>query len=206
MRKNQTYIKKLRTQAFGLGACATMLLAALGTCQAQAGSQSKATVSDLAITFAADRTNPVNGANTWLLGGSAELGAVAWKGLGPVVKVTGLTSDALASQRTPLNLVVTVFGPRYRFQPRHASGKLSVFGEGMLGIANGFRGLFPSPSGSTTSSNSMALEVGGGVDWQLARHVAVRPVEASWLRTQFNNSTTNVQNHLILEGGLALRF
>lgn len=158
------------------------------------------------MSFTADRTNPVNGSHTWLLGGSAELGVNGWKGVGIAAKVTGLTSSAFGSQGTPLNLVVTTFGPRYRFQPKHSYRTASVYGEGLIGEANGFRGLFPSRSGVQSNSSTMALQVGGGIDCSLNSRLMIRAVEASWLRTQFANSTTNVQNNLIVGSGLALRF
>jgi hypothetical protein len=157
---------------------------------------------DVATTFAADRTNPVSGSNQWLKGGSIELGATAWHDLGIATKVTGLTTDSLGSQGVPLSLLLTTFGPRYRFT--HA--KLSVYGEGLFGEANGFKSIFPGQSGTIDSASAFALQVGGGFDYTLTRHISYRAVEAFWTRTQFPNGTTNVQNHLQLGTGAVFRF
>ena len=157
---------------------------------------------DLAITFAANRTNPVAGQSQWLEGGSMELGATAWRGLGVAAKVTGLTNDSLGSEGVPLSFVLATFGPRYRFT--HA--KLSAYAEGLIGEANGFNSVFAGPFGATDSTNAFALQVGGGFDYALTRHVSYRAVEAFWTRTQFPNGTTDVQNHLQLGTGAAFRF
>jgi hypothetical protein len=157
---------------------------------------------DIAITFAADQTNPVAGSNQWLKGGSLELGATAWRGLGIAAKVTGLTTNSLSSQQVPLSLVLTTFGPRYRF----TRAKLSVYGEGLIGESNGFKGVFAGASGATNSANAFALQVGGGFDFAVTKHFSYRAVEAFWTRTQFPNGTTNVQNHLQLGTGAVFRF
>jgi hypothetical protein len=57
-----------------------------------------------------------------------------------------------------------------------------------------------------SSANTFALQIGGGADYSLGRHFAYRVVEADWTRTQFQNATTNVQNHMQLSSGIALRF
>jgi hypothetical protein len=162
---------------------------------------------DLALTFTADRTNPVYGTNPWLEGGSAELGANAWHGLGIAARVTGVTTSAMNSQAVPLNLVLVTFGPRYRWWHAPVSRhSISLYGETLLGEANGFKGLFPAQGGAISSSNALALQVGGGVDYSLGRHFAYRVVEANWTRTQFQNGTTNVQNHLQLGSGIVYSF
>lgn len=164
--------------------------------------QSRPSQVDLAITFAADQTNPVAGSDQWLKGGSIELGATAWRGLGIAAKVTGLTTDSLSSKGVPLSLVLTTFGPRYRFT--HA--KLSLYGEGLIGEVNGFNSIFAGATGAMDSTNAFALQIGGGFDYALTRHFSYRAVESFWTRTQFPNGTTNVQNHLQLGTGAAFRF
>jgi hypothetical protein len=72
--------------------------------------------------------------------------------------------------------------------------------------ANGFNSLFIGDTAAISSADSFALEVGGGLDWRFAKHVGLRALQASWIRTQLPNSTTNVQNHLTLGSGIVLRF
>jgi hypothetical protein len=182
-----------------------MLLVGIFT--AGIGMRAQAPRTDLALTFTADRTNPVYGANHWLEGGSIELGTNAWHGLGAAARVTGLTTSAMGNQAVPLNLVLATFGLRYRrtYAPA-AKHSISLYGEALFGEANGFKSLFPVTGGTSSSANTFALQIGGGVDYSLGRHFAYRVVEADWTRTQFQNATTNVQNHMQLSSGVALRF
>lgn len=64
---------------------------------------------------------------------------------------------------------------------------------------------FPAAGGASSDANTFALLVGGGVDLRLSRRFAVRPIQAEWVRTQFPNATTNVQNSLRLGAGVVFR-
>lgn len=159
---------------------------------------------DVGITYIAERSLWVNTEqNFWMQGGSIELGVNAWKGLGIAADVTGGQTSSVGNRGVPLLLVTATFGPRYRWHPAR---KLSVYGEALLGIANGFNSVFPAPTGAQTNSNSLALQVGGGVDYRVSNHFAVRALDAGWLRTQLPNSTNNVQNSLRLGAGVVVRF
>ncbi len=157
---------------------------------------------DVAVTYTADSTNPVYGSNQWLNGGSAELGGHVWGNLEGVAKVTGVTTNSLGRQGVPLKLAIATFGPRYRM----SYNRWSVYGESLIGVAHGFHSVFPGPMGATDSATSLALQLGGGVDWRMTEHFGIRPVEASWLRTQLPNGTTNVQNHFLIGAGGFFRF
>ena len=50
------------------------------------------------------------------------------------------------------------------------------------------------------------MDVGGGLDVRLNHRFALRALRASYLRTQFPNTTTNVQNSLSLSAGVVMRF
>jgi hypothetical protein len=50
------------------------------------------------------------------------------------------------------------------------------------------------------------VQAGGGIDLGLSRHIALRLIEANWLRTQLPNGTTNGQNNLVLGTGVVMRF
>jgi X-X-X-Leu-X-X-Gly heptad repeat protein len=60
-------------------------------------------------------------------------------------------------------------------------------------------------SGGITSDNSLALQVGGGVDLAFTRHIGVRVLQADWVRTQLPNDATDVQNTLRLGAGIIFR-
>ena len=48
--------------------------------------------------------------------------------------------------------------------------------------------------------------MGSGLDVNLSPHIALRAIQANWLRTQMPNSTNNLQNSLQLGSGLVFRF
>lgn len=79
-----------------------------------------------------------------------------------------MATSVIGSQAVPLNLVLTTFGPRYRWTLAPTSKhSISLYGEALIGEANDFKGLFPATGGVINSSNAFALNVGGGVDYSL---------------------------------------
>ena len=82
---------------------------------------------------------------------------------------------------------------------------VAIFGQGLLGQAWGFDSYFPTASGAIRSDNSLALQVGGGLDLSFTRHFGIRVLQADWLRTQLPNGTTDVQNTLRLGAGIVFR-
>ena len=155
---------------------------------------------DLAVTYSGEHSNLTSGGNFWRQGGGAELSTVVFHGFGIAANVTG-THIKDANDGVPLTTITTTFGPRYTWSRR----KFAVFGQTLIGESHGTDGIFPSSSGALSEWNSFALEVGGGVDLRIARHFAIRPIQADWVRTQFPNGNTNVQNSLRLAGGVVLR-
>ena len=156
-----------------------------------------------AVTYSAGGSNLVSSNRFWLEGGGAELATSSWHGLGVAASVVGLhTSNS--SDGVPINLVVTTFGPRYSLTLHHQSSSrhIGLFAQGLVGEADGFHGLYPAPSMANTSANSLATQVGGGIDLGFSRHISLRLFQADWMRTQLPNSTTNIQNNLRLGAGI----
>jgi hypothetical protein len=163
---------------------------------------------DLAITYTEQYSNLVSTPTFWHGGGSAELSAQLSHSFGLAANVAGTQTGNAAGSGVGLSLVTATFGPRYTFDhPMGAERKhnLAIFGQGLLGQAWGFKSYFPTASGGISSDNSLALQVGGGVDLGLSRHFGVRIFQADWLRTQLPNGTTNVQNTLRLGAGIVFR-
>lgn len=164
---------------------------------------------DLAVTYTAQHSNLVSSPTFWQQGGSIELSTQTYRGLGIAANVTGTTIDNAADSGVGLSMVTTTFGPRYTWNRSMGADKkhgIAIFGQGLIGEAHGFNSYFPSSIGVQTDYNSFALHVGGGVDLGISHHFAVRVIQADWLRTQFPNSTTNVQNSLRLGAGMVVRF
>jgi opacity protein-like surface antigen len=164
---------------------------------------------DLAVTYTPLRSNLTTGPVFWQQGASAELSATFYRGLGMVASISGNHASNISPSGVDLTMVTTTFGPRYTWSHRLHGGaerRLNVFGQALIGVSFGTDSVFPSASGVQSSANSFALQLGGGVDLALSRHFAVRPVQADWLRTQFPNDTTTVQNNLRLSAGVVFRF
>jgi len=164
---------------------------------------------DLAVTYTAQYSNLVSDPTFWHQGGSIELSAQVYHGFGAAANIAGTQIGNAANSGVGLSMVTATFGPRYTwYRPIGSARKKSVaiFGQGLIGEAHGFNSYFPTAAGSLTDYNSFALQVGGGVDIGLSRHFAVRAVQADWIRTQFPNSTTNIQNTFRIGAGLVLRF
>lgn len=159
---------------------------------------------EIAATFAAARSNAAGGSSFWLQGGSVQMHAQFWHGLGVVADVAGLHQGNIQSSGVGLDLVTATFGPRYTWTPLH--GRYSIYGQSLAGVVNGLNSVFPNSLGAETSAAGIAVQVGGGVNAKLTPRVSLRVIEADWLRTDLPNSTTSAQNNLRLGAGVVLRF
>ena len=185
---------------------------ALGLAAAGAAAQSSRPTVEVAVTYATLHSEHVTGTDFWTQGGAVELYAEARGGLGVVASVTGVHANSTSPQSAGLDMVTVVFGPRYTYAPRR--GRLSIFGQALVGEADGFHSVFAMGSGpagnpvngTTDSANSLALQTGGGLDVRVSPHLSVRALEAEYLRTQLPNGNDNLQNNLRLAAGVVYRF
>jgi hypothetical protein len=164
---------------------------------------------DIAVIYTVQHSNLVSTPTFWQQGGGVELSAPLYRGLGVAANVTGTNVNSAANSGVGLSMVTATFGPHYTwYRPTGVARKrsLAIFGQGLIGEAHGFNSYFPSLAEEQTAYNSFALQIGGGVDIGLSRHFAVRAIQADWLRTQFPNSTTNIQNTFRLAAGVVIRF
>jgi hypothetical protein len=159
---------------------------------------------EVALTYNPVRSNEARDESFWMQGGSAQVEGRFWRGLGIVADVSGSHINNINSSGVGLDMVTATFGPRYTWAPAHK--KLSIFGEGLVGVSNGFNSVFPAPAGATTDAHGLAVLAGGGVNVRLLRHLSIRAVEADWLRTQLPNGANDAQNNLRLGTGVVLRF
>lgn len=191
----------------------SVLTAVMLSLTAASSAQESAAASplEIAVTYNAQHATSTGSHSFWLQGGAIELHHRLYRGLGVVASVTGGHVAGDGVMTAPLNTVTTVIGPRYTISTH--KDRLAFFGEGLIGEVDGFRSSFPSGSGSTasptngviSSSNGLALQVGGGLDLRLHHHLAFRPIQASWLRTQLPNGSSNKQNTMQLGAGLVFR-
>ena len=185
------------TAALIAAACVVPLVA-----QSAAAGRSSRPSLNVAVTYAATRSDQASGSSFWMQGGSFQIEGRFYGGLGVVADVTRLHVANINSSGVGLDLVTATFGPRYTW----TSSRYEFFAQALAGAATGFNSVFPATTGANTTSTSLAVKTGGGVNVALTRHLALRVIEADWTRTQFPNSTTNAQDNLNLGGGLVFRF
>lgn len=159
---------------------------------------------EVSVTYGAMLSNAITSNRFWMQGGSVEIAGGFYRGLSAVADIGGMHTGNINSSGVGLDLVTVTFGPRYTWAP--AKKRYELFGQGLVGEANGFNGLFPNASGAADSANSMAVEAGGGMNVAFSPHLAVRAFEVNWLRTQLPNSTTNVENNVRVGTGIVFRF
>ncbi len=181
-----------------LGAVAATSLAAQGASSASPGRV------EVAVMYAPLHSNEITDSGFWMQGGAAQLHVRLWRNLGVAADVTGSHVGNIGSSGVGLDMVTATLGPRFTWSIRHP--KLSIYGQGLVGEANAFNGVFPSQTSAGTSASSLAVLVGGGATVNCSRHLAVRVLEADWLRTQLPNATTDVQNNLRIGAGVVFRF
>ena len=168
---------------------------------------------DLAVTLVVVQAAHVAGAADFrLYGGSIEVHADFFHGLGAVANVTEVHENTTSPLLAPLDLVTVTFGPRYTFAPKLGKRRVSVFAQALVGEANGFHSLFATgtgpaipPNGTTDSANSLAVQAGGGLDVRVTRRFSVRAFEADYLRTQLPNGSNNTQSNVRFAAGVVFR-
>lgn len=161
---------------------------------------------DLAFTYSAQRSNLTAGSSFWAQGGSAELSAAVFHGLGLAANVIGINAGNRRSSGVSLSMVTASFGPRYTLTlPAHPRPemRMKLFGEALIGIESGIDSVFPTVEGPQSSANDFALQIIGGADCDLTRHLAVRPAQATWLRTQLPTATRMYRTALNSVPGLS---
>jgi len=102
-------------------------------------------------------------------------------------KVTGLPSG------TSAHAINYLFGPRVTYR---SAGSFTPFAHVLFG------GQHFGVSGGGTA-NSFAMALGGGADYRLTEHVALRLIEVDYLYTHFDGTR---QNDARIEAGISYRW
>lgn len=110
-----------------------------------------------------------------------------------VGKINGLDPDSTA--------FTYLFGPRFSFR---RSKKVTPFAQFLIGGARVSENLVP----FSASQNSLAMTVGGGVDANLSRHLALRIGQVEYFLTRFPEIGIDrqTQNNLRFSTGIVFRF
>lgn len=182
-----------------LGACG--IVHCVAWCQSSDPTGQPA-VLEATVTYTPALANVTTGNGFGMQGGAAQVQGRLWRRLCLVVDVAGLHTGDVNGSGVGLDLVTTTFGPRY-ILTRH---RMVFFGQVLVGEAHGLNGVFPTSTGANSTANSLALQIGGGINVPFTLRFAIRALDADWLRTQLPNATTNVQNNLRLGAGMIYRF
>jgi hypothetical protein len=134
-------------------------------------------------------------------GGGAELALRFRNGFSAIASVHAFHASQ-SGNSVPVNVLVSAAGPRYTLRPLGARHRVEIFAQGLIGRAYGFDGLYPSPTGTTSSAGSLAYELGGGLDLHCTRRLSVRALQVDWIRSELPNATNNIQNTLRLGVGV----
>jgi opacity protein-like surface antigen len=87
-----------------------------------------------------------------------------------------------------------LLGPRINLRWHR---KLTPFAQVLFG---GARGIDNSPL------NAFAMALGGGVEFKVSEHFAIRPVQAEYFLTKFMDGASNRQNNFRYSAGIVFRF
>jgi opacity protein-like surface antigen len=158
---------------------------------------------DVFVGYSYMQVNPgVSGVDNFHLnGGSASVAYHANSWLSGVADFGGYTNGNILNSGVSGTISTYLFGPRVSY--RHF-GRVTPFGQVLFGVARADASAF----GTSGSQTGFAMTAGGGVDYQLMRHLALRPVQAEYLLTRFDNgiSETQNQNNLRISAGVVFRF
>jgi len=119
-----------------------------------------------------------------------------------VNRTLGLVADfgGYANTRTGINdrLLTYMFGPRFNW--RHS--RLTPYAQFLFG--GGYVSSGPSYS---TTQNAFATAAGGGLDYQLTNHIAIKPIQVEYVMTQIDsaNGFGSHQNDVRYSAGVVFR-
>lgn len=164
---------------------------------------------DLGVTFAGERSKPDPSLCCfWFKGAGVDVAMTFWKGFGIAATVTGDHATGYLPS-TDENKISFLAGPRYTFMAWRGRARaedqrrLQLFGQGLVGVAHGFDTRF---SNGSTSSNELAIQAGGGLNFYFTKRFGIRPFEVDFVRTQIGATGFSTQNDLHLATGLIYHF
>lgn len=189
-------------------AALVMVLGTAGLASAQAEHGGIPQV-EVAVSYSYMRANasPGNCGCFNLNGGSAEVAVRTYRNLSAVFDMTGVYAGSTSIPGQSLGLLSFTGGPRFSY-PLHHIGRMRIipFTQGLVGVAHGFEGQFPTQAGFTASAVSdMAVLVGGGLDLQVSPRFALRVPQADYGLDLLPNNADNHENLLRVSAGVVLR-
>jgi len=197
----------MRTTSLGIALLAA--LAALGGTMGRAQDktppppESQGSSTDMAAIYSTQQGQVTpTGGSFWSQGLSLNGAITFYRGFGFALDLTGEHASHIAPG-LGLNEVDLMIGPRYTYRIGSKSKHESrVFGEALVGGARGMDSAFPKPTGLDSQASSFAYQVGGGLDISITKHIAIRAVEADYVRSYLPNNGGDTQSRIRLGFGI----
>jgi opacity protein-like surface antigen len=160
---------------------------------------------DIFVGYSFLQANPgVRGVDSFHLhGGNGSIAYNAKPWVSVVADFGGYNQGFVPSSRNSGTLATYLFGPRVSY--RHF-GRFTPFGQVLIGAAHANRFVFSTAG----TQNAYAMTAGGGVDFQLFNHFAIRAFQSEYLLTRFAVGTlikrNQTENNLRVSTGFVFRF
>jgi hypothetical protein len=119
-------------------------------------------------------------------------------------KVVGLVGD-LGGYYNGTNSYKTfsyLFGPRFNLR----RSRFTPYAQFLFG---GTDARIPSATAGAITQNGFTTAAGGGLDFELTPHIALKPIQLEYVMSQipqFATNTNSIQNNLRYSAGIVLRF
>ena len=157
---------------------------------------------EVGLTYSGIHLNAAN--NNSQITGNGGSGAFEYninKWLGAVADLGGYANTRDGIEH---NAFTYMFGPRFNWR----YNRLTPYLQSLFGGANVWNGV------NSNTQNTFALAIGGGVDYALTRHIAIKPLQVEYFLSQFNSerlggatsSFGNHQNGVRYSAGVVFRF
>jgi hypothetical protein len=128
-------------------------------------------------------------------GGQIEYNANRW--LGVVGDLGGFYATSSGNGSFAGGVFTYLLGPRVNFR----RGKFTPFVQALFGGVRTTDGI----AQSTGTQDHFAMTAGGGLDFRVSRHVALRPIQAEYFMTKIPDGLNNRQDNLRIGAGIAVR-
>jgi hypothetical protein len=122
--------------------------------------------------------------------------------LSAVVDLGGVHVNGVGNSGESLTLLTYLLGARYNIHPRF---RVDPFGQLLAGGVHAYGGVYPATGSSSGGADAFALTAGGGADFPLNRHIALRG-QLEYLFTTLPNGASNRQNDLRVGAGIVAHF
>ncbi len=125
-----------------------------------------------------------------------------FKGLGLAVDLNFESANAI-NPGVNLKQFTIVAGPRHTLKTRISP---TAYAEALFGFVQAFDSVFPSGQSVTSTANSFAMQIGGGVGVPVRKRFGWSIAEVDYIGTRLPNDSNNSQTDIRLSTGITVHF